>query len=202
MIVQEDRNLVMSGAAFVDLDCAVDLDSAFKAIAAHRPLPLGRYLLRGPRTGQRYLQYQAVVHDLELMPTSRPGDVSRSLTAVLEDAARRGLCSVASEPLGVWEGSGLGFPAMVEAFDAAIMDVSLRVQTPQRLTLLLDNLEQLEEVSHLFRSALLRRASRSFRTVSGDAAVVEVRRAEKRFHCRFVPGSLSGYLVTRVSNVA
>jgi len=45
MIVQEDRNLVMAGAGMLDLDSGDGLDAAYLAIADHRPLPLGRYLL-------------------------------------------------------------------------------------------------------------------------------------------------------------
>ena len=45
MIVQEDRNLVMASAGMLDLDKNDGLDAAYRAIAGHRPLPLGRYLL-------------------------------------------------------------------------------------------------------------------------------------------------------------
>jgi hypothetical protein len=90
---------------------------------------------------------------------------------------------------------------VVHAFDSAILESSNLLRVPFRLTLLLDDLAELEEVSHLLRSRVLSRASRSFRTVSGDAAVVEVRNQGEKYHFRFVPGTLSGYLVTRVGSV-
>ncbi len=202
VIHQEDRDLVMGGQKELDPAVDSDLDAAYRAIIRHRPLPLGRYLVRPPRPSNARWEYQAVVHDLSASPTSRPGDVQRSLVAVLEDAVRRGLRSLASEPLGVWMRAGLDLEGMVDAFGGAILEVSRRLEAPVRLTLLLDDLDELEEVSHLFRSSLLRKATRSFRTVAGDAAVVEVCHDEVRFHCRFVPGTLSGFLVTRVGQVA
>ena len=81
MIVQEDRNLVMAGAGILDLDRGDSLDSAYLAIAEHRPLPLGRYLLLRSRGDEAYWTYQAVVHDLESKPSCRAGNVRRSLTA-------------------------------------------------------------------------------------------------------------------------
>ena len=202
IIRQEDRDLVMGGQPELDLDAETDLGAAYHAIASHRPLPLGRYLLRPPGSRCARWQYQAVVHDLSVRPTSRPGDVQRSLVAILEDAVRRGMRSLAAEPLGVWMRAGLRLDSMVDAFGEAILQVSHQLDAPIRLTLLLGELEELEEVSHLFRSSLLRKATRSFRTVTGDAAVVEVCQDDARFHCRFVPGTLSGFLVTRVEKVA
>jgi hypothetical protein len=202
LVVQEDRNLVMSAPAAVDLDVEDELDAAYVAISAHRPLPVGRYLLRRPRAATPYWTYQAVVHDLEQSPTCRPGDVRRSLIAILSDAQKRGLEHLAVEPIGHWRDAGLPFTEMVEALDATIFELTRRLVSPCRMTLLLDNLEQLEEVSHLLRSRLLRRASRSFHTVTGDVAVVEVRERGDRLHFRFVPGSLSGYMVTRSGDVA
>jgi hypothetical protein len=198
VIVQEDRNLVMAGAGILDLDAAVGIDAAYLAIAQHRPLPLGRYLILRNRGDEAEWTYQAVVHDLEASPTCRAGNVRRSLTAILEDAIKRGMSSLAVEPLGMWGRDGLTPEEMVEAFEATILEVSVDLAKPLRLTLLLKEMETLEEVSHLLRSRLLAKASRSFRTVDGEAALVEVRRRGARLHCRFVPGSLSGYAVTCV----
>jgi hypothetical protein len=198
MIVQEDRNLVMAGAGMLDLDSGDGLDAAYLAIADHRPLPLGRYLLLRSRGDEAYWTYQAVVHDLEVKPTCRTGNVRRSLTAILKDGVKRGMTSLTVEPLGVWRNRGLSIEEMVEAFEPAILELSAEIANPLRVTLLLDNMDALEEVSHLLRSRLLRKASRSFRTVDGDAALVEVQQRGVRLHCRFVPGSLSGYSITCV----
>ena len=198
MIVQEDRNLVMAGAGMLDLDSGDGLDAAYLAIADHRPLPLGRYLLLRSRGDEAYWTYQAVVHDLEAKPTCRTGNVRRSLTAILKDGVKRGMTSLTVEPLGVWRNRGLTTEEMVEAFETAILELSAEIANPLRVTLLLDDMDALEEVSHLLRSHLLRKASRSFRTVDGDAALVEVRQRGVRLHCRFVPGSLSGYSITCV----
>jgi len=197
-VVQEDRNLVMGGVGILDLDLDDDLDAAYKAIADHRPLPLGRYLLMRNRGDEALWTYQAVVHDLEERPSSRAGNVRRSLTAILRDAIKRGVSSLCVEPLGVWRSRGLNLEEMVEAFEATILEISLDLPASMRLTLLLDDLDAVEEVSLLLRSRLLRKASRSFRTVDNDSALVEVRQRGARFHCRFVPGSLSGYAVTCV----
>ena len=198
MIVQEDRNLVMAGAGILDLDRGHGLDAAYLAIAEHRPLPLGRYLLLRSRGDEAYWTYQAVVHDLECKPTCRAGNVRRSLTAILKDSVKRGMKSVSVEPLGLWRSRGLTEIEMVEAFEAAIFELSVELATPFRVTLLLDRIDVVEEVSHLLRSRLLSKGSRSFRTVDGEAALVEVRQRGMRLHCRFVPGTLSGYVVTRV----
>ena len=202
MIVQEDRNLVMAGAGMLDLDSDDGLDAAYLAIADHRPLPLGRYLLVRSRGDEAYWTYQAVVHDLEANPSCRAGNVRRSLTAILKDGVKRGMTFLAVEPLGVWRNRGLTNEEMVEAFEAAILELSVSITSPLRVTLLLDGMEALEEISHLLRSRLLRKASRSFRTVDGDAALVEVRRRGFRLRCRFVPGSLSGYSVTCIDDPA
>jgi hypothetical protein len=197
-VVQEDRNLVMGGLGILDLDLEDDLDAAYKALADHRPLSLGRYLLLRNRGDESDWTYQAVVHDLEEKPSSRAGNVRRSLTSILKDAMKRGMSSLCVEPLGVWHSRGLTVEEMVEAFEATILEISLDLPAPMRLTLLLDNLDVVEEVSLLLRSRLLRKASRSFRTVDNDSALVEVRQRGARLHCRFVPGSLSGYAVTCV----
>jgi hypothetical protein len=202
LVVQEDRNLVMGEQVVLDLDTEDSLDAAYLAIREHRPLTLGRYLVLRDRNGKGYWTYQAVIHDLELNPTCRAGDVRRSLTAIFKDAETRGFCVLASEPLGVFASRGLDVDEVVEAFDEAVLESSKTLDVPFRLTLLLNDLEQLEEVSHLLRSRVLSRASRSFRTVEGDAAIVEVRNQDQRFHVRYVPGSLSGYLLTRVTDVA
>ncbi|MCG6950017.1 MAG: hypothetical protein LJE93_13990 [Acidobacteria bacterium] len=198
-IVQEDRNLVMAGNGLLDLDTNDDLDSAYAAIAEHRPLPLGRYLLLRSRDNDSLWIYQAVVHDLEEKPTCRAGNVRRSLTSILKDSVKRGMTSVAVEPLGVWRGRGLTLEEMVDAFEAAVFELAVELEYPFRVTLLLEDMAKLEEVSHLLRSRLLSKGSRSFRTVDGESALVEVRKRNSRLHCRFVPGSLSGYSVTCVS---
>ena len=197
-IVQEDRNLVMGGVGILDLDSDDSLDAAYQAIADHRPVPLGRYLVLRNRPGEDHWTYQAVVHDLEAKPSCRAGNVRRSLTAILNDAGKRGLTNLTVQPLGVWRGRGLQMDEMVAAFESSIFEVSLELPAPMRVTLLLKDMEALEEVSNLLRSRLLRKASRSFRTVDNDSALVEVRRRGAKLHCRFVPGSLSGYAVTCV----
>ncbi len=202
LIVQEDRNLVLSAPPFLDLDAANDLDSAYMAIAHHRPLPQGRYLLLRPRGGRRHWLYQAVVHDLEHTPSCRPGDVRRSVLAVCRDAVKRGLAVLAMEPVGLWGQRGLTLDELVEALDTTFLELALDLEAPLRIVLLLDDLATIEEVSLGVRARVLRKASRSFRTVNGDAAVVEVRRDLARLHFRFVPGSLSGYMVIRADRVA
>ena len=176
------------------------LDAAYLAIAQHRPLPLGRYLLLRNRRDEAYWTYQAVVHDLEAQPTCRAGYVRRSLTAILAVATKRGMSTLAVEPLGMFRTDGLTVEEMVEAFDASILETARGLTAPVRLVLLLEQLDDLEEVSHLLRERLLRKSSRSFRTVDGEAALVEIRQRSARLHCRFVPGSLSGYVVTRVDH--
>lgn len=198
LVIQQDRNLVMGEQAVLDLDLEDDLDAAYRSIAAHRPLALGRYLLRRPAQAIPPWRYEAVVHDLDTTPSSRPGDVRRSLCAILEDAARRGLRTLASEPIGVHQHHGLTFEEMAEAFDVVVVETSVSLVSSVRLTLLLEDLEEVEEISTQLRARVLRRASRSFRTVDGEAAVVEVHQGGVRLHVRFVPGSLSGYMVSRV----
>jgi hypothetical protein len=201
-VVQEDRNLVMGPQAILDLDGAYDLDAAYLAVLDHRPLPLGGFLVLRARDPDGPLTYQAVVHDFELTPSCRPGDVRRSLCAAVRDAQARGFRFVATDPLGRWQGRGLSLDEMVEAFHDTILELALQMEAPFRLMLMLEDLDEVEQVSHMLRSRLLRRASRSFRTVDGDAAVVEVRDGVARYHFRFVPGTLSGYMVTRVKSGA
>jgi hypothetical protein len=188
----------MGAQPVLDLDEVDDLEAAYRSIAAHRPVALGRYLLRRPPEATPPWTYEAVVHDLDTTPSSRPGDVRRSLCAILEDATRRGIRTLASEPLGVHQHHGLTFDEMVNAFDAAVVETCVALTGSLQLTLLLYDLEEVEEISTQLRARVLRRASRSFRTVDGEAAVVEVRQGGARLHVRFVPGSLSGYLVSRV----
>lgn len=203
LVVQDDRNLRIGGFDSDELDGSDELNAACSAIAAQIPLPLGRYLLcRRSTESAPELEYRAVVHDLEASPTCRPGNVRRSLVAIVEDAVKRDVSSLASDPLGSFKNRGLTLEELVGAFDEAIVELSVALRLPFRLTLLLDKLSQVEEASHMLRSRVLRRASRSFRTVAGDAAVVEVRRRGARLHFRFVPGSLSGYMVTRVNHTA
>jgi hypothetical protein len=190
----------MAGATLLDLDSDDGLDAAYLAIADHRPLPLGRYLLRRGSGEKPYWTYQAVVHDLEATPSCRGGNVRRSLTAILKDGVKRGMTFLTVEPLGVWHSRGLTLEEMVEAFEASILELSVAIASSLRVTLLLDGMDDLEEVSHLLRSRLLRKARRSFRTVDGEAALVEVQKQGFRLHFRFVPGSLSGYSVTCLDN--
>jgi hypothetical protein len=200
--VQEDRNLVMGPQATLDLDSEDDLDAAYLAALDHRPLSLGGFVVRRGRENGQPWTYQAVVHDFELDPSCRPGDVRRSLCGVVRDAQRRGLGFVAAEPLGRWRGRGLSMDEMTEAFHDSVLELSQQLETPIRLALMFDELDDVEQASNLLRSRLLRRASRSFRTVDGDAAVVEVRDGVLRYHFRFVPGTLSGYMVTRARSGA
>jgi hypothetical protein len=202
VVVQEDRNLVMGPQAILDLDAEDDLDAAYLTVRDHRPLPLGGYLVRRGRGHNQPWTYQAVIHDFELAPSCRPGDVRRSLCGVVRDAQRRGLGFVAAEPLGRWHSRGLSLDEMAEAFHESILELSPQLDVPFRLTLMLDELDEVEQVSNLLRSRLLRRASRSFRTVDGEAAVVEVRDGVAKYHFRFVPGTLSGYMVTRARSGA
>ncbi len=195
LILQEDRNLVMSPSRVLDLEEVVEAGEVLDA-AGGLPLPLGRFRVwRSRDEGPRWI-YQAVVHDLSLSPSCRPGDVRRSLVGILADVTRRGLGVVATEPLGMFRSSGLTVQEMADVFDEAVFEVITRLDRPLRVVLLLDRLEQLDEVSRFLRSGLLRRASRSFHTVSDEAALVEVRHGGQRLHVRFVPGSLSGYMVT------
>ena len=83
-------------------------------------------------------------------------------------------------------------PSRAEAFDEAVFEVAGALKAPLRLTLLLEDVEVVEQTSRLLRSSLLRRARRSFHTVAGDAAVVE---AGRRFG--LTPGRTS--LVWKVS---
>lgn len=199
IVLQQDRNLVMSPARVLDAETAWDLDEALRAAADQRPVPLGRFVVSSTGGDVAGLTYGAVVHDFDTRPTCRPGDVRRSLTAILTDARGRGLSTLAVEPLGVWNRHGLTMDAMVEAIDRSLLETSVSLKGSLRIVLLLDRIGQLEEVSHLLRSKVLRRASRSFRTVGGDAAVVEIRWEGRRLHVRFVPGTMSGYMVTRLA---
>ena len=194
LIVQEDRNLVM-GAARV-LEEERDAEEVHRQADGFGPQRLGRFVLAGPRPDPPHWIYRAVVQDLERRPSCRPGDVRHCLAAVLEDAASRGVKLVASEPLGVWRSSGLALPEVAEAFNGAICDMLGKLPVPFRLTVLVRDMEMLEEISRLLRASLLRRASRTFRSVSDDEAVVEARCGGRPFQFHFVPGALSGYLVT------
>ncbi len=197
LVLQQDRNLIMGPQSQLDLDAGMEAEPVYRAAAQHRPLSQGRFLALPPTAERSAWLYQAVIHDLESSPTCRPGDVRRCLTAILEDAARRGLRSIVTEPLGMFGRRGLSHEEMVDAFDAVVMEFSLTLTNPVRLALLLEDMADVERISLLLRSKLLRQATRSFRTVGGDAAVVEVRRDGARLHFRFVPGSLSGYVVSR-----
>ncbi|MCP4900279.1 MAG: hypothetical protein GY906_25190 [bacterium] len=180
----------------LDLDAHEDLDAAYREIANHRPLPLGRYLLLRARPDRPYWTYQAVVHDLDKHPSCCAGDVRRSLVAIVRDALKRELRALAFGPIGCRKDSGLEIREMVEALDATVLELAAFKKISTSLTLLLPSVNQIEEVSHLLRSNVLRRASRSFRTVGEGAAVAEIRHRRTRLHYRFVPGSLSGYQVT------
>lgn len=200
--MQDDRNLVMGPQRFLDPSSDDELVAAFRAATEFRPLPLGSHLLRpAPSSGSPWT-YHAVVHDLDQQPSSRPGDVRRSLCSVIRDSQQRSFGFLAAEPLGRWQGRGLSLDEMIEAFHDAISEVTPQLAAPARLTLLLEDMDEVELVSHRLRSRLLRRASRSFRTVDGDTAVVEVRNGGTRFHYRFVPGTLSGYMVTRAGGAS
>jgi hypothetical protein len=199
LVFQEDRNLVMGGQTILDLDSDDDLDAAYAASCNHRPHPLGGFLVYRGKDPYEPLAYQAIVHDLELDPSCRPGDVRRSLCSVVQDAQERDLTSIATEPLGRWHERGISLDDMARAFDAAILELSTSVEKSIRMTLVFDELEEIEEASHLLRARILSRASRSFRTADGSVAVAEVREGDAKFHVRFVPGTLSGYLVTRSS---
>lgn len=197
IVVQEDRNLVMAPPGILDLDTNHDLDEAYAAARDQRPLPLGHFLVLRERSGDMPWTYQAVVHDLEFDPSCRPGDVRRALGGVVRDAEVRGFCHLAMEPLGRWMSRGLTFEEMVEAIDVTILEICSDLESSFRLTLMLDGLDELEEASHLLRSKVLRRSSRSFRTVGDDTAMVEVVEGDTRYHVKYVPGTLGGYLVNR-----
>ncbi len=202
LVVQEDRNLVLSSPPVLDLDESDSLASAYLALAAFRPVPLGRYLVLRPSEQRPYWMYQAVVHDLDQRPSARPGDVQRALLAVAADAARRGLQSLALEPLGLLGSGGLSLEAMAAAFDEVVRQLMVGLERSLRITLLLEDLAQMEEVSRLLRARVMQSASRSLRSVSEGAAVVEANQGDVRLQFRFVPGSPSGYLVSRSSRVA
>lgn len=195
VVYQEDRNLVMSADQVLDLDAEDDYDSAYQAVVEHRPLPLGRYILRRPREDRPFWTYLAVVHDLAFSPTASAGNVRRSLIAVVRDAFKRHATTLAVEPLGCYQATGLGLDEMVGAFESATLELVREGHEGVHLILMLDSLQQIEEVSHLLRSALLTRARRRFRTVDEGAAVAELRHRGSRYHCRFVPGSLSGFQI-------
>jgi len=197
IVLQEDRNLVMAPPGILDLDAKNDLDEAYAAARDQRPLPLGRFLVLRERSGDMPWTYQAVVHDLEFDPSCRPGDVRRALGGVVRDAEVRGLFHLAIEPLGRWMSRGLTFEEMVEAIDVTILELCSDLESSIRLTLMLDGLDELEEASHLLRSKVLRRSTRSFRTVDDNAAMVEVVDGDSRYHVKYVPGTLGGYLVNR-----
>jgi hypothetical protein len=198
VVVQEDRNLVMAPAGFLDLDATDDLDAAYAAARSQRPLGLGEFLVIKGRGEDDPWIYQAVVHDLELEQSCRPGDVRRALCGIVRDAEQRGLGWIAVEQLGRWLSRGLSVDEMAEAMDEAVLELTGSLRRPVRITVLVEEMGELEEVSHQLRSRLLRRARRSFRTVGSDTAVVEVRNGNARYHVKYVPGTLSGYVVNRV----
>jgi len=195
MIIQEDRHLIMGAPRLLEEER--NRAEALDAAGRFEDQLLGSFVLVGPRKEAPGWIYRAVVHDLERAPSCRPGDVRRSLTSIMEDAGERGIASLGCEPLGLWRRSGLTLEEMAGAFDEAVFEVAGALKAPLRLTLLLEDVEVVEQTSRLLRSSLLRRARRSFHTVAGDAAVVEARSRGQRFQCRFVPGALSGYVLTR-----
>ncbi len=197
IVVQEDRNLVMAPSTILTLDAEDDLDAAYSAARAQRPLALGEFLVVRGRSEDEPWTYQAVVHDLELDPSCRPGDIRRALSRVVLDAQTRGFGHLAVEPLGRWMSRGLTLGEMIEALDVTVLELCSSLESSIRLTLMLEKVDELEEASHLLRSRVLRRASRSFRTVDGDAAVVEVVDGDDKYHFKYVPGTLGGYLVNR-----
>jgi hypothetical protein len=198
VIVQEDRNLVMGPQSILDLDAENDVDALNVAGDNQRPLPLGEVRVRRGRDNGDWWTYQAVVHDFDLEPSCRPGDVRRCLCFATRDASDRGFRHLASEPLGCWRSRGLSLGEMVVAVDDAVVELCSSLERPIKVTVLLSDLGEVEEASNLLRARLLGRARRSFRTVDGDAAVLELREGQVRFHARFVPGTLSGYLIHRV----
>jgi len=195
LIIQEDRNLVMGAASLLEEERNPATVRA--AAEGFEPVRLGSFVLVGPRSEPPTWMYRAVVHDLDLNSSCRPGHVRRCLVSILGDAGPRGIRSLGSAPLGLWRRSGLELEEVADSFNEAIFEMVGRLATPLRLTVLLEDMETLEESSRLFRSSLLRRASRSFHTVASDVAVVEAQSRGQRFQFRFVPGALSGYLVTR-----
>jgi len=197
VVMAEDRYLGLGSLPAVDLDPRNELDAAYIAIRKERPLPLGRYLLLRPAMGRERWIYQAVVHDLDHAPSVRRGDVRRALLAIVQDGVSRGFTSLACEPLGVAKPGGLDLNQLAEAVDEAIEELCSTSGQLPRLTLLLDQLEQIEQVSSMLRSLILRRARRNLRVVGGDSVVVELGGCDQRLHVRFVPGSLSGYVIYR-----
>lgn len=198
VVVEEDRYLGLGSLPSVDLDPRQEIDAAYVAIRKERPLPLGRYLLLRPGWDRETWIYQAVVHDLDHTPSVRCGDVRRALLSVLQDAQARGFKMVACETLGLGGRAGLDMNQFAEAVDAAVVELCSGDLKLPRLVVLLDRLEQIEELSSQLRSLVLKRASRNLRVIGGESVVVEVRSGGRRFHFRFVPGSLSGYVVSRV----
>jgi hypothetical protein len=201
LIVQDDRNLVMAPPGTLDPETVVDLEGAARTAAAHRPLSVGTFLVSENTDTPVRWTYRAIVHDFDSSPTCRPGDVRRSVTAILADADRKCLDAVAMEPVGIWNHRGLTPESMVEALDRAVLEAAVRLTRSMRVVLLLDHVDELEAVSNLLRSRVISRATRSFRTVAGDAAVVEIRSLGHRLHVRFVPGTMSGYMITRIARV-
>ena len=197
VIFEEDRYLRMASLPAVDLDPREDLDAAYLAIRKQRPLPLGRYLLLRPGAERPSWTYQAVVHDLELHPSCRPGDIRRALVAILENAASRGFFCIGLVLPGLGKTEGLALSDIVEAIDAAILELAGRIEESLRLVILLEEFGQLEIASNLLRAALLRRAQRSFRNISEEFAIVDFFLGRRNFQARFVPGSSSGYVLSR-----
>jgi hypothetical protein len=201
VVLAEDRYLGLGSLPAVDLDPRQELDAAYVAIRKKRPLPLGRYLVLRPGLDRETWVYQAVVHDLDHKPSVRTGDVRRAILSVVHDAGSRGFGTVACEALGVGGDDGLTLDQFAEAVDAAVRELCAGDIRMPRLIILLDDLEQVETLSTLLRSMVLRRASRNLRVVGGESVVAEVRNGGRRLHFRFVPGSLSGYVAHQVGSI-
>lgn len=200
LVLQEDRYLRLGSLPAVDLDPRDGLDAAYLAIRKKRPLPLGRYLVLRPGLDRPGWVYQAVVHDLGIRPTCRGGDVRRALVAVVLNAKNRGINFLACEALGLLGEDGLTLTELIEAIDTAVLELCSELEGLVRVVFLLENVDDLEEVSNGLRSRILLRANRSLRNISGDTALVEFKHDSARLRFRFVPGSLSGYQVSRIDS--
>lgn len=198
VILEEDRYLRMASIPAVDLDPGNDLDAAYVAIRKQRPLPLGRYLLLRPGSDRPSWTYQAVVHDLEFRPSCRPGDVRRALIAIVENALSRGFLTLGMALPGIGEPGSLALSDVLEALDSAAVDLAGSIEKSVRLVVLFDEFYQLEAASNLLRATMLRRAQRSFRNLGEDVAIVDFSLDGQSYQAHFVPGSSSGYVLSRV----